>query len=1103
MRLSVAGDTNMGSGAWDGRLRGELTEFIGRRAELALVRRALGAARLVTLTGPGGIGKTRLAIEAASGARRAFRDGVWLAELGDLRDPALLVAKVARSLGLSDQSGRWAMVTLVDHLRARQVLLVIDQCEHLADACAVMADALLRACPGLRIMATSRHVLGVCGEVTIAVPPMSVPADCQPAVPADLLRYEAVRLFTDRAADVLPGFTLDAGNSQPVAGVCRRLDGIPLAVELAAVRMRSLSPGQILSRLDSRFPLLSGGGPTDQPHHRTLQGALDWSYDLLTGAEQDMWRRVSVFAGSFDLDAAEAVCAGGVTTEPVVDLVHGLMAKSILSRGTGRGQARYRLLDTIGEFGLCKLRAEGDERELRGRHRDWYAGLAAQQEAFGHRRTEWLDRLDADHENLRGAIEFCLSEPREVAAGAQMACDLWRYWETHGHLTEGRRILAAVLAKLDETAPIRPRALWVAGYLAELQGDILDARARLEAGISAARDTGDIRAIAYASTYLGPVLYSLREPARGHAVTEIALRLHRKNADQLGVALALMRIGFMHLCAGEAREASDRFSECARVSGSSDNVWHHTHAQWGLAVATWLLADHDSAATLASESLRTMRGIDDPIGIALCLDTLGWIAAGSQPRRAVVLLGAADGAWSAFLLALPPAFRERHDAALHGARAALPGSAYRAAFRKGNAMSQAEAIAFALGESPQPAPQSDGTQDGGSLVQLTRREQDVAMLVARGMSNSQIAATALITAQAVIYLLAAHAGLTVNGLSGGILEVLVFGASTDYALLIVARYREELRRHDRRHPAMAEALRRAGPAIIASAATVILALLTLSAAELNSTSEPGAGARDRRRGRHVRHDHLAARPAGDLPPRGLLAVPAHLRLGRADPPGDVGAGRLAHRLPAAAGMDHYRRDPRRAGAGPDRAEGQWPDQRAVLPRASRFGGRRDRARRAFPGGRGRAGHRDRQPNARRPRCGPPSPHTPGIAAVTPPAVRGGYAYLEGTLTAPPDSQAAYDTIDRVRAAVHAVPGANALVGGATAIALDVERASAHDRNLIIPLILAVVLIILMLLLRALVAPLILTATVVLSFAAALGVSAFFFNHVFGFGGADT
>ena len=218
---------------------------------------------------------------------------------------------------------------------------------------------------------------------------------------------------------------------------------------------------------------------------------------------------------------------------------------------------------------------------------------------------------------------------------------------------------------------------------------------------------------------------------------------------------------------------------------------------------------------------------------------------------------------------------------------------------------------------------------------------------------------ALIIAQAVIYLLAAHGGLTVNAQSAGILEVLVFGASTDYALLIVARYREELRRHDRRHPAMAEALRRAGPAIIASAATVVLALLTLSVAELNSTIEPGAGAGHRRRGRHARHDHPAARPAGDLPPRGVLAVPAHLRLARADHPGAVGAGRLEHRLPGPAGMDHHCRDPGRPGAWPDRAESQRPDQRAGLPRASRFGDRRERARRAFPRRRGRARHRDR------------------------------------------------------------------------------------------------------------------------------------------------
>src|SRR5437763_8668958 len=354
--------TGMVAGKSAGGPRGELTEFVGRRAELARVRDALAGARLVTLTGPGGIGKTRLALQVAAGAGRAFRDGVWLAELTGLRDPGLLMAEVARSLGLSDKSARWAVASLADHLQARQLLLVLDGCEHLADACAVMADALLRGCPELRIVATSRHVLGVAGEVTIAVPPMTVPAEGDQAGPEELLGYEAVRLFAGRGAAVLPGFAVDEGNGAAVAGVCRALDGIPLAVELAAVRLRSLSPGQILDRLDARFQLLSGGGPAGQPHHRTLQAALEWSYELLTEAEQAMWRRVSVFAGSFDLDAAEAVCAvGRLAVGQVADLIDALVAKSILLR-EGRGTARYRLLDTIREFGLVTMSPAGTPR---------------------------------------------------------------------------------------------------------------------------------------------------------------------------------------------------------------------------------------------------------------------------------------------------------------------------------------------------------------------------------------------------------------------------------------------------------------------------------------------------------------------------------------------------------------------------------------------------------------------------------------------------------------------------------------------------------------------------------------------------------------------
>src|SRR5215475_6633404 len=534
----------MGAARSAGGLRDELTEFVGRRAELAQVRDALAGARLVTLTGPGGIGKTRLALQVAAGAGRAFRDGVWLAELTGLPDPGLLVAEVARSLGLSDKSARWAVASLADYLQARQLLLVLDGCEHLADACAVMADLLLRGCPELRIIATSRHVLGVAGEVTIAVPPMTVPAEDSPAGPDQLLGYEAVRLFAGRGAAVLPGFAVDEGNGAAVAGVCRALDGIPLAVELAAVRLRSLSPGQILDRLDARFQLLSGGGPVGQPHHRTLQAALEWSYELLTEAEQAMWRRVSVFAGSFDLDAAEAVCAGeGIAAGSVLDLVDGLVAKSILSHAAGNAKARYRLLDTIGEFGLQKLRAEGGERPFRARHRDWYAALAARREAFGPRRAEWIADLDTDHENLRAAIEFCISDPREVAAGAELACHLWRYWETHGHLTEGRRIMAALLDKLDETATVRPQALWVAGFLALVQGDTARARALLETALAAARQAGDVQNVAYASSFLGYAMYWLGEEDRGRALAESALDLHQQSGDQVGVVLAQMQIG--------------------------------------------------------------------------------------------------------------------------------------------------------------------------------------------------------------------------------------------------------------------------------------------------------------------------------------------------------------------------------------------------------------------------------------------------------------------------------------------------------------------------------------------------------------------------------
>jgi DNA-binding CsgD family transcriptional regulator len=546
---------------------------------------------------------------------------------------------------------------------------------------------------------------------------------------------------------VVPGFAVDAGNRVAVAGICRRLDGIPLAIELAAVRLRSLSPGQIRSRLDSRFALLSGGGPADQPHHRTLRAALEWSYELLTEAEQAMWRRLSVFAGSFDLDAAQAACGvGRVVPGQVADLVDALVAKSILLRCDGQGKVRYRLLETIAEFGLAKLRGRGNERRLRLRHRAWYAGLAVQQEAWGPGRAAWIAALDADHENLRAALEFSLSEPQEVAAGAELACDLWRYWETHGHLTEGRRILAAVVEKLDTTAEVRPRVLWVAGYLAIVQADLPAARTLLEAGLSAADSAGDVTAMAFASTLLGLVLSYLGESGQGRALAERSLMLHRQSADQTGMVLALAQLGFIHLGSGELEVAAIRYGECGRLAARCGNLWYQRYAWWGLGGVAYLRGDHDHASEQVCAALRAGRGMDDALGTALCLDVLAWAAASRMnAAQSAALLAAADAAWAVIPAVLPPVLRVHHDAALASCREIMAGSAYKAAHAKGSAMSQADAIAFALGETVQPVQR----QAGADQLALTRREQDVAELVAQGLSNGQIAGALVISVRTV------------------------------------------------------------------------------------------------------------------------------------------------------------------------------------------------------------------------------------------------------------------------------------------------------------------------------------------------------------------
>src|SRR6516225_12050058 len=411
-----------------GNLPAELTSFVGRRGELAEVRRLLAGSRLVTLTGVGGVGKTRLAVRAAAGLRRAFRDGVWLVQLDQLRDPALVAQAVAGALGLQDRAGYTPAAMLAEYLAGRQLLLVLDNCEHLVDAAAKLADLLLRAAAELRVLATSREALTMTGETVLAVPPLPVPEAGQPLTAAELGVVPAVRLFAARAAQVVTGFAVTEANAAAVAGICRRLEGLPLAIELAAARTPVLSAEQIEARLGDRLGLLTRGGRARPARQQTLRASIEWSYELCSPAERLLWARCSVFAGGFELDAAEDICADHrLAAGDVLDLLAALADKSILAVEHGEGVARYRLPEVLRECGQECLRESGEDTALRRRHRDWHEQLARRADTgwLSPQMMDWTARLFREHANVSAAQDFCQAEPGEAEAGLRIALHVW------------------------------------------------------------------------------------------------------------------------------------------------------------------------------------------------------------------------------------------------------------------------------------------------------------------------------------------------------------------------------------------------------------------------------------------------------------------------------------------------------------------------------------------------------------------------------------------------------------------------------------------------------------------------------------------------------
>ncbi|MES4908412.1 MULTISPECIES: AAA family ATPase [unclassified Streptomyces] len=683
--------------------------MVGRASELSEARRLLGRTRLLTLTGVAGVGKSRLALSVADLVHEDFPDGVWTVELAALEDPGLLPETVANAMGLRGQAARPAVEVLGDHLSGRRALLLLDNCEHLVEPCALLADRLLRRAPRLRVLATSREPLRVAGEAVLWVPSLPVPEPRRRHSPQELARCPAVQLFVDRAARVSPSFTLDAHNGDAVALLCGRLDGLPLAIELAAVGLRTLSPGQVLDQLDQWLEPAAGEPAAARSRHETLGAAVDWSFDLCSPAERTLWARVSVFAGDFGLRAAEEVCSGdGVDREDVLDLAAGLVDKSILVREERDGEVRYRLLETIRWYGRARLAGYGQAAALRRRHRDWYRDLVrrAEGEWLTPRQEEWLTRLRGELANLRTALEFCCTEPGEARAGLETAAGMWPHWICGGSLGEGRHWLEQALWLAPEDSVARGKALWVDAWLAALQGDTASALPRLDECRELALRLGHEPTLIRATQHRGALALYEGDFPRAIRLIEKALEGHRAARDRNGMMTALYQLTMACALSGDAR-AAVYGEECLALCEAAGAQWARSYALWALGLHTWHRGDRRRATALVRTALRTRWAVRDGWGMALCLEVLAWIAAfGGQPGHGARLLGSADAVWSS-LGATPSGFRHLaavHDEVAARLRADLGTRAYAAAFRAGARLTADEAAATALHDPPRPRP---------------------------------------------------------------------------------------------------------------------------------------------------------------------------------------------------------------------------------------------------------------------------------------------------------------------------------------------------------------------------------------------------------------